>query len=169
MRRGVARLLAASLLAALTTVAAEAHAQRPHPMRAADYLDLEQASDPQISPDGKQVVYTRGFIDKVKDEWTGALWIMNADGTKHRFLVEGSNPVWSPDGTRLAYVAMGENPKGPQLFVRWMDAEGGDEPGDARERGAGGDPLGPRREVDRLHHVRRERDAVERRAAAPAA
>ena len=124
MRRGVARLLAASLLAALTTIAAEAHAQRPHPMRAADYLDLEQASDPQISPDGKQVVYTRGFIDKVKDEWTGALWIMNADGTKHRFLVEGSNPVWSPDGTRLAYVAMGENPKGPQLFVRWMDAEG---------------------------------------------
>ncbi|MBK9976371.1 MAG: S9 family peptidase [Gemmatimonadetes bacterium] len=124
MRRSVARLLAASLLAALTTVAAEAHAQRPHSMRAADYLELEQASDPQISPDGKQVVYTRGFIDKVKDEWTGALWIMNADGTKHRFLVEGSNPVWSPDGTRLAYVAMGENPKGPQLFVRWMDAEG---------------------------------------------
>ncbi|MBV5324666.1 MAG: PD40 domain-containing protein, partial [Rhodospirillaceae bacterium] len=79
---------------------------------------------PQISPDGKQVVYTRGYIDKVNDAWTGALWIMNADGTKHRFLVEGSNPVWSPDGTRLAYVATGENPKGPQIFVRWMDAEG---------------------------------------------
>src|SRR5207302_509420 len=30
---------------------------------------------------------------------------------------------WSPDGTRILYLADGE-PKGAQLFVRWMDAEG---------------------------------------------
>ncbi|MFN8668122.1 MAG: S9 family peptidase [Gemmatimonadaceae bacterium] len=123
-RQRVSRFVGTSLLAASAFLAADLPAQRVRPMRVADYLDLEQAGDPQLSPDGKQVVYTRGYIDKVNDTWTGALWIMNSDGTKHRFLAEGSNPVWSPDGTRLAYIAMGENPKGPQLFVRWMDAEG---------------------------------------------
>ena len=42
---------------------------------------------------------------------------------RNRFLVKGSGAVWSPDGTRIAYVAEGE-PKGAQIFVRWMDAEG---------------------------------------------
>src|SRR5204863_80937 len=51
------------------------------------------------------------------------LWIMNADGSRHRFLWKGSNARWSPDGSRIAYVADGE-PKGTQVFVRWMDAEG---------------------------------------------
>ena len=30
---------------------------------------------------------------------------------------------WSPDGQRIAYIAPGQ-PSGPQVWVRWMDAEG---------------------------------------------
>src|SRR5687767_4124957 len=48
---------------------------------------------------------------------------MNADGSRNRFLTEGSSPRWSPDGTRIAFTREGE-PKGNQIFVRWMDAEG---------------------------------------------
>jgi dipeptidyl aminopeptidase/acylaminoacyl peptidase len=87
------------------------------------YLDWEQVADPQISPDGSQIVYTRRWVNKVEDRWDSALWIMNADGTRNRFLTKGSNARWSPDGTRILYLADGE-PKGTQLFVRWMDAEG---------------------------------------------
>jgi dipeptidyl aminopeptidase/acylaminoacyl peptidase len=87
------------------------------------YLDWEQVSDPQISPDGSQIVYTRRWVNKIDDRWDSALWIMNADGSRNRFLVKGANARWSPDGTRIAYFADGE-PKGTQLFVRWMDAEG---------------------------------------------
>ena len=87
------------------------------------YLDWEQVGDPQISPDGAQNVYTRRWVNKVEDKWDSALWIMNADGAHHRFLVKGSDARWSPDGTRILYLAEGE-PKGTQLFVRWMDAEG---------------------------------------------
>ena len=87
------------------------------------YLEWEQVADPQVSPDGSQIVFTRRWVDKINDRWESSLWIMNADGSKLRKLTDGSSPRWSPDGTRLAFLHQGE-PRGTQLFVRWMDAEG---------------------------------------------
>ncbi|GMR12817.1 MAG: hypothetical protein BMS9Abin29_1010 [Gemmatimonadota bacterium] len=87
------------------------------------YLDIERVGDPQISPDGSQVLYTRSYVDKMKDRFESGVWIMNADGTRNRFLVDGSSPKWSPDGQRIAYLAEG-SPEGAQIFVRWMDDEG---------------------------------------------
>ena len=87
------------------------------------YLDFEQVADPQIAPNGSQIVYTRRWVNKIEDRWDSGLWIMNADGSKNRFLVKGSNARWSPDGSRIAYFADGD-PKGTQVFVRWMDSEG---------------------------------------------
>ena len=88
------------------------------------YLNIEGVSDPQISPDGSLIVYTRTWVNVLEDHRESSLWIMNADGTQARFLTKGSSARWSPDGTRLLYVAEGE-PKGAQLFVRWV-APGGD-------------------------------------------
>ena len=87
------------------------------------YLDWESVADPQLSPDGTQIVYTRRYVNKLEDKFETALWIMSADGTKNRFLVKGAGARWSPDGTRILFTADGD-PKGTQLFVRWMDAEG---------------------------------------------
>jgi dipeptidyl aminopeptidase/acylaminoacyl peptidase len=87
------------------------------------FLEMETVSDPQFSPDGSQVIYTRGWVDKMNDSRESALWIMNADGSRNRFLVKGSGARWSPNGDRIAYTATGE-PRGSQIFVRWMDAEG---------------------------------------------
>src|ERR687885_933498 len=69
------------------------------------YLDYEQVADPQISPDGTQIVYTRRYVDKLNDRWESALWIVNVDASRHRFLLKGSNARWSPDGTRILYTA----------------------------------------------------------------
>ena len=87
------------------------------------YLEMETVAEPQISPDGSQIIYTRGWIDKVNDRRESALWIMNTDGSRNRFLVKGSAARWSPSGDRIAYIATGD-PKGSQIHVRWMDAEG---------------------------------------------
>jgi dipeptidyl aminopeptidase/acylaminoacyl peptidase len=87
------------------------------------YLNMESVSNPQISPDGAQIIYTRGWIDRVNDRRKSALWIMNADGSKNRQLLEGGGVRWSPDGTRILFTSAGDS-SGSQIFVRWMDAEG---------------------------------------------
>jgi dipeptidyl aminopeptidase/acylaminoacyl peptidase len=87
------------------------------------YLDWEEVSNPQLSPDGTQVLFSRRWVDKVNDKWESSVWLMNADGTHQRSLTQGTDVHWSPDGKRIAYVAKGE-PSGQQIFVRWMDAEG---------------------------------------------
>jgi len=101
------------------------------------YLDLESVSNPQISPDGARIVYTRGWVDKMNDRRESSIWIMNADGNKNHFLVDGSGPLWSPDGTRISYTASGE-PEGSQIFVRWMDDEGATTQITRLEKGPGG-------------------------------
>jgi Tol biopolymer transport system component len=98
----------------LSAVAQEAPVKK---LSLESYLDMESVSNPQISPDGSEIVYTRGWVDKINDRRESSVWIMNADGSKNRFLVDGSAPVWSPDGTRIAYTASGE-PAGSQIFVR---------------------------------------------------
>ena len=62
------------------------------------------------------------YVDKLNDRWESALWIMNADGTKNRFLVKGSGARWSPDGRTLAYVRFPETANRGQLTL--MDPDG---------------------------------------------
>ncbi|HCH37500.1 MAG TPA: S9 family peptidase, partial [Acidobacteria bacterium] len=73
----------------------------------ATYLELESVADPQLSPDGSQVVYTRQWFDKINDLRKSCLWIVNRDGSRNRFLVDGSSPKWSPRGGRIAFISSG--------------------------------------------------------------
>jgi dipeptidyl aminopeptidase/acylaminoacyl peptidase len=114
---------AAMLGPASVAAGARQTAGSPRTLGIEQYMEYETVLDPQISPDGTQVVYTRRWADKLEDKWKTALWIVGADGSKNRYLADGSDAVWSPDGTRIAYVAEGK-PKGSQVFVAWIDREG---------------------------------------------
>ncbi len=115
--------IAAAVLLLSVANAADQGKDQTRKVQLGMYLDLVNVSDPEISPDGKQVIFTRRWVDKMNDKFESALYIMNSDGSRQRFLVKGSAARWSPDGTRIAYMADGE-PKGNQIYVRWMDAEG---------------------------------------------
>lgn len=119
------KIIFALLLAAFAVLAGPAVAQqtRPDTLQLTDYFDYEWVRNPQISPDGRQVIYTRQHVDRINDKVVSTLWIVNADGTRHRQLMEGSSAVWSPDSTRIAFVRPGADGR-PQIFVRFMDPEG---------------------------------------------
>jgi dipeptidyl aminopeptidase/acylaminoacyl peptidase len=119
------RYLALLLLAAAPAVTPLPAQERPSDslLTVGRYLDYETVGEPKASPDGSQVIFTRRSVDKIKDTFESTLWIMNNDGGKLRFLTKGSSPVWSPDGTRIAFLMEGE-PGGNQLHIRYMDAEG---------------------------------------------
>ncbi|MBI2994463.1 MAG: S9 family peptidase [Gammaproteobacteria bacterium] len=92
-------------------------------LQSTDVFQLEYASEPQISPDGRHIVYVRTAMDIMTDRTRGNLWTIDSDGGNHRPVLSGrqgySSPRWSPDGMRLAYISGAEG--SPQLYLRWMD------------------------------------------------
>jgi dipeptidyl aminopeptidase/acylaminoacyl peptidase len=90
----------------------------------ADLFNLEVASDPQIAPDGKTIVYVRRANDIMSDRTRASLWTIDVASGKQAPLVTGpgshGQPHWSPDGSRLAYISNAGDTSGAQLFVRWM-------------------------------------------------
>ena len=117
------RSLGALALLLATTAAPSAPPTAPNRyFTGTDLFDLEVATDPQISPDGKTIVYVRKSNDIMTDKARNTLWAVDVASGQQRPLVAGPgnyfSPVWSPDGSRLAYVAADGG--SPQLYVRWM-------------------------------------------------
>ena len=97
-------------------------AQLNSPFTSMDVFQLEWVTNPQISPDGNWVVYQRGGMDIMNDQRQSRLWMIKTDGTNHQKLtsndVNESNPVWSPDGQKMAFSSSTE--QGSEIFVYWI-------------------------------------------------
>ncbi|MEM6629112.1 MAG: S9 family peptidase [Bacteroidota bacterium] len=93
------------------------------PLSPEDIFNLEYTSDPQISPDGKTIVYTRQSMDIMKDRVLGGIWQISYDNTYHRPLTSATHPEgqarWSPSGNRILYTVRKDGAS--YLFVKWMD------------------------------------------------
>ena len=89
-----------------------------------DLFDLQYASDPQISPDAKWVVYRRMGFDIMKDKSKGSLWMVSSDGKGHQKLTAGegneSSPRWSPDGEKIAFTASSD--EGTEIYIYWISS-----------------------------------------------
>ena len=92
-------------------------------LQSMDIFEMEGVSDPQISPDGSQILYVRSGSDVMSDKRYSNIWIINFNGTNNRPLTSGqsgnSQPRWSPDGKQIIYVSSSSG--SGQIHKRWMD------------------------------------------------
>lgn len=88
------------------------------------FFDMESISAPAISPNGATIVFSRGFVDQVKDQNRSNLWVVNSDGSRLRELTTGpwrdTSPVWSPKGDRIAFLS--DRDGTTQIHVMWADS-----------------------------------------------
>ncbi len=105
--------------------ASDATAAAPRrPMREEDLLELVWIADPQMSPDGAHVAFTRVEVDAAEDAYRTALWVVPVAGGEARPLTAGprdGQPRWSPDGRRIAFVRKPDGEKPAQIHVLPMD------------------------------------------------
>ncbi len=117
------KILASFLSALFLPFSIIALADDLRPFERMDVFELEWVSDPQISPNGRRVVYVRNGMDVMSDGKWSRLWLIDTDGSDNVPLtgrdIKESNPVWSPDGRRIAFTS--ESGAGTEVFVVWVE------------------------------------------------
>ena len=83
-----------------------------------------RVSEPKISPDKKQILYTVEFVSCKADKGNKELWVMNIDGSNQRKLTNTAEPElnaeWINGGKEIAFLSVAD--KQLQLFV--MNSDG---------------------------------------------
>ncbi len=116
----------ALFLAAVVAVSASAAEKRP--LTPQDLWAIKRVSAPALSPDGKTAVIVVQEWSIEKNKPTSSLWLVDvASATTRRLTtapVSDSSPVWSPDGTRLAFTSKRGEDENASLYV--MRTDGGE-------------------------------------------
>src|SRR5271166_1821968 len=77
-----------------------------------DIFDFVWVANPQVSPDGSHVAFTRVNVDEKRTGYETSIWIVSTSGSEAPIrLTNGKHdaqPRWSPDGRRIAFVRGGD-------------------------------------------------------------
>jgi dipeptidyl aminopeptidase/acylaminoacyl peptidase len=140
------RLLTVILISVLVSTAL---AQAKHPFTFEDMMKLKRVGEPQVSPDGKWVIFSVVDVDLEANTKTPHVWIVPLAGTeeskgdqksgvphvspnlrdvggKEREIIsdqDADRPRWAPDGKRFAFLSTKEG--GSQVWVADFDGAAG--------------------------------------------
>ena len=121
-------------------------AQAKHPFTFEDMMKLKRVGDPQVSPDGKWVLFSVVDVDLAANTKTPHVWIVPlttddvgtaapgrpaeqssaGSSSAERILIadqDGDRPRWAPDGKRFAFLSTKEG--GSQVWVADFDGTAG--------------------------------------------
>lgn len=98
------------------------------PLDAESMWQLKRLSSPAVSPDGRYTVVAVASADRATDEVSTRLWLFDSNGRDPRPLtadgINSTNPVWSPDSTRIAFESKRAGDDVNQIYV--IDLRGGE-------------------------------------------
>lgn len=113
--------------ALLLLVASALSAQSKRPFTFEDMMQLRRISDPQISPDGKWVVFSAVDVNLEANTRTPHLWVAPLAGGEAKPLTSSASGEdrgrFSPDGKRIAFISGRDG--GSQIWVQDFDGTNG--------------------------------------------
>jgi dipeptidyl aminopeptidase/acylaminoacyl peptidase len=99
-------------------------------MTLVDVMNVPQISDPEISPNGTQILFVRSEPNWKANRRISHVWRINSDGTKLMQLTSGADgettPRWSPNGQSVAFVAKRGTDADAVAQVYVLDNSGGE-------------------------------------------
>ncbi len=117
-----------TLLFALTLLATATFtfAQAKHPFTFEDMMKLKRVGDPQVSPDGKWVLFSVVDVDLAANSKTPHIWIVPTAGGQEKEIIsdqDADRPRWAPDGKRFAFTST--KAEGSQVWIADFDGDAG--------------------------------------------
>src|SRR5580692_10769914 len=101
-------------------------AQDRRPFTFEDMMKLKRVGEPEVSPDGKWVVFSVVDVSLEANTKTPHIWIVPAAGGQEREIIadqDGDRPRWAPDGKRFAFISAKEG--GSQVWIAEFDGTAG--------------------------------------------
>jgi dipeptidyl aminopeptidase/acylaminoacyl peptidase len=107
----------------LMSLAVPAFSQSKHSFTFEDMMKLKRVGEPEVSPEGKWVIFSVVDVDLDANTKTPHVWIVPTAGGQEREIISGQDagrPRWAPDGKRFAFISNKEG--GSQVWI--ADFEG---------------------------------------------